>query len=39
MLWQDEITPDQWAEWQAFAKKTSKARRVNTTLVLVGPNY
>ena len=32
MIWQDDITADQWAEWQAFARKVSKAKKVNTTL-------
>lgn len=32
MTWQDEITPEQWEEWQQFAQKISKSKKVNTTL-------
>ena len=32
MAWQDEITPDQWEEWQQYARKISKSKKVNTTL-------
>jgi DNA-directed RNA polymerase specialized sigma24 family protein len=32
VAWQDEITPDQWEEWQQYARKISKSKKVNTTL-------
>lgn len=32
MTWQDGITPEQWEEWQQYARKISKSKKVNTTL-------
>ncbi|CAN2188748.1 hypothetical protein MCEMRE212_00471 [Candidatus Nanopelagicaceae bacterium] len=32
MTWQDEVTPEQWAEWQDLARKSSKAKKMHTTL-------
>ena len=32
ITWQDEVTPQEWAEWMIFAKKVSGARRENTSL-------
>ena len=32
LTWQDEITPEQWEEWQQYARKISKSKKVNTTL-------
>ncbi len=32
MSWQDEVTPAQWEEWQAIARKAAKSQRVFTTL-------
>ena len=32
MTWQDEVTPGQWEEWQHFARKISKSKKINTTL-------
>jgi DNA-directed RNA polymerase specialized sigma24 family protein len=32
MNWQDEVTPAQWEEWQAIARKAAKSQRVFTTL-------
>jgi len=32
MTWQDDVTPDEWAQWQAMARKASKQKKVFTTL-------
>ena len=32
MSWQDDVTPAQWDEWQAIARKAAKSQRVFTTL-------
>jgi DNA-directed RNA polymerase specialized sigma24 family protein len=32
MTWQNEVTPAQWDEWQAIARKAAKSQRVFTTL-------
>lgn len=32
MTWQDDVTPAQWDEWQAIARKAAKSQRVFTTL-------
>jgi DNA-directed RNA polymerase specialized sigma24 family protein len=32
MNWQDEVTPEQWSEWQEFARKVSQQKKINTTL-------
>jgi DNA-directed RNA polymerase specialized sigma24 family protein len=32
MSWQDDVTPAQWEEWQALARKAAKSQRVFTTL-------
>lgn len=32
MNWQDDVTPAQWDEWQAIARKAAKSQRVFTTL-------
>ena len=32
MSWQDEVTPEQWAEWQELARKSSKSKKMHTTL-------
>ena len=32
MSWQDDVTPAQWEEWQAIARKAAKSQRVFTTL-------
>ena len=32
MTWQDDVTPEEWAEWQALARKASKQKKVFTTL-------
>ena len=32
MTWQDEITSEQWEDWQKYARKISKSKKVNTTL-------
>ncbi len=32
MTWQDEVTPEEWAEWQALARKASKQKKLFTTL-------
>ena len=32
MSWQDDVTPEQWAQWQDAARKAANAKRVFTTL-------
>jgi len=32
LSWQDDVTPAQWDEWQAIARKAAKSQRVFTTL-------
>lgn len=32
MSWQDDVTPEQWAEWQEIARKAAKQKKVFTTL-------
>ena len=32
MNWQDEVTTEQWNEWQEFARKVSQQKKINTTL-------
>lgn len=32
MTWQSDVTPEQWAEWQEFARKASKSKKMFTTL-------
>jgi len=32
MTWQDDVSPTQWDEWQAIARKAAKSQRVFTTL-------
>ena len=32
MTWQDEVTPEQWQEWQVLARKAAKQKKVFTTL-------
>ena len=32
MTWQDDVTPEQWAQWQEAARKAANAKRVFTTL-------
>ena len=32
MAWQDEVTAEQWAQWQEVARKAANAKRVFTTL-------
>lgn len=32
MSWQDEVSPEQWAEWQEVAQRASKAKKIVTTL-------
>lgn len=32
MTWQDEVSSEQWKEWQDLAQKLSKSKRINTTL-------
>ena len=32
MTWQDDVTPAQWDEWQAIARKAARSQRVFTTL-------
>ena len=32
MTWQDDVTPEQWAQWQDVARKAANAKRVFTTL-------
>ncbi len=32
MTWQGDVTPEQWEEWQAIARKAAKSQRVFTTL-------
>ena len=32
MTWQSDVTPEQWAEWQEFARKASKSKKMHTTL-------
>lgn len=32
MNWQDEVTTEQWNEWQEFARKVSHHKKINTTL-------
>jgi DNA-directed RNA polymerase specialized sigma24 family protein len=32
LTWQGDVTPEQWEEWQAIARKAAKSQRVFTTL-------
>ena len=32
MTWQSDVAPEQWAEWQEFARKASKSKKMHTTL-------
>ena len=32
MSWQDDVTQEQWAQWQEVARKAANAKRVFTTL-------
>jgi len=32
MNWQDEVSPEQWEQWQDYARKVSKSKKVTTTL-------
>lgn len=32
MTWHDDVTPEEWAEWQTLARKASKQKKVFTTL-------
>jgi len=32
LTWQDDVSPEEWAEWQELARKVSKSKKMHTSL-------